>query len=183
MERTHRVLVSRVIRVALIVVAIVLAGSWIFGRVRPSTNFTLESTPTSVEALSAGDVQIFNIDSTVDLVLKDQRILAGLSPQMVTKVRGELAKEQGKDSGLGGSIAAMVKKTVSDNIATRVVYDINDIEDMRYEGEQIVIDWKSGRTQKLFGGVQVQGDREANRFRREDATRFIELVKARQRTP
>jgi hypothetical protein len=75
----------------------------------------------------------------------------------------------------------MVTQQVADKIDTRVVYDVQDIRDIRYDDPHIVIQWKRGGEERLFGSVKVDGGRDANRFRREDAERFIAAVKERQR--
>jgi hypothetical protein len=136
----------------------------------------------TVTQLSAGDAQLFNVDSTVDLILQGDKLLAGLSPKTVAKIRSEIDKAgSGDASGLGAQIAAAVKEQVADKIGMHVAYDIHDIEDIRYEDERIVIDWRSGKQQRLFESVKVDGNRgDANRFHEAEARRFIELVKARK---
>ena len=181
MEIQQRRAVSRFVRFLLIALAAGIVILWIGRRAPKSvTTVKLESPPP--EALAAGDVQIFNVDTTLDVVLRGSRIYAGLSPKIVDKVRGELAKESGNTTGVGGAIAQMVKQQVADKIGTRVVYDVASIEDIRYEEPSIVIEWKQGGEERLFGNVKVDGDRNANRFRREDAERFIAAVKERQRS-
>jgi hypothetical protein len=180
MEIRQRRTISRFVRFLLVALAVGIVVLWIGNRTpRSVKTLKLESPPP--EALAAGDVQIFNVDTTLDIVLKGTRIYAGLSPKIVDKVRTELAKDAGNTSGVGGAIAQLVKQQVADKIATRVVYDIASIEDIRYEEPSIVIRWKNGGEEKLFGKVKVDGDRDANHFRREDAERFIAAVKERQR--
>ena len=147
------------------------------GNVRFSTNV-----PTAAE-LGPGDMQLFNVDSTVDLILQGPHILAGLSPKTVERVRSEIRNAGPDDSsGLAGFIASTVKEQVADKIGTHVRYDIRDIRDIRLDGDQLVIEWKSGKEQQLFESVKVDRERgRTNRFNREDALRFIELVKASQR--
>ena len=58
----------------------------------------------STDALAPGDMRIYNVDSSVDLILQGDRILAGLSPKTVAKVKDELARSASEDtSGLGGT--------------------------------------------------------------------------------
>jgi hypothetical protein len=180
MELNQRRRVYRLVQVGLVLLVVAVAAMWLLRR-SPARHFTVQTEAPPVEALGPGDLQIFNVDSTVDMILKDDKILAGLSPKTVAKVRDELARTD-RDTGLGGSIAKFVKQTVADKIGTRVVYNIADIRDMRYENERFVIEWKRGGDQQLFGNVKVDGDRDANRFRSDDARRFIDAVKARQKT-
>lgn len=138
--------------------------------------------PTAAE-LGPGDMQILNQDATVDLILRGPHLLAGLSPQSVERVRAKI-RESGPDdsTGVAGFIATTVKEQVADKIGTHVRYDVVDIRDIRLEGERLVIEWKSGKRQQLFESVKVDGQRgTTNRFHRDEALRFIELVKARQR--
>ena len=182
MELRQRRTISRFVRLLLVALAIGIAIAWCARRA-PSgaTAMRMQSSPPA--ALSAADVQIFNVDTTVDLILQGTKIYAGLSPKIVERVRGELTKSTQKDtSGIGGAIAQMVKQQVADNIDTRVVYDVQDIRDIRYDDPHIVIQWQRGGEERLFGSVKVDGDRDANRFRREDAERFIAAVKERQRS-
>lgn len=137
----------------------------------------------AVTELGPGDARLFNVDTTVELILRGHQMLAGLAPKMVERIRSEIKSSGPKqDEGIGGAIAAAVKEQVADKIAIHVEYDIRDIEDIRYEDNRIVVQWKTGKEQELFGSVQRDGRRgDANNFRRDEALRFIELVKARQR--
>jgi hypothetical protein len=182
MELRQRRTVSRFVRFLLIALAVGIAIAWLSRRTPEGVkNIQIESPPS--QALGSGDLQIFNEDTTVDLVLQGTRIYAGLSPKIVEKVRGDLARSTGKDTaGIGGAIAQLVKQQVADKIDTRVVYDIDAIRDIRYDEPSIVVEWKRGGEEHLFGKVKVDGDRNTNRFRRADAERFIAAVKARQRS-
>jgi hypothetical protein len=185
MELRQRRVVSRFVRLALIALAIGIGIFWLRDDDEPKVKartFDMTSTATATH-LGPGDVQIFNVDSSVDIILAGTKINAGLSPRVVAKVRGELAKETEKDtSGFGGAIAQLVKEQVADKIGTRVVYDIDAIQDIHYRDPSIVIEWKHGGEERLFGSVKVDGDKNTNRFRREEAERFIAAVKARQRS-
>lgn len=186
MEIRQRRVVSRFVRLALVALAIGIGIFWLRSdeqepKAKQKT-FDFTGTATA-QPLAPGDVQIFNVDSSLDIILAGTKINAGLSPRIVAKVRGELAKETEKDtSGFGGAIAQMVKQQVADKIGTRVVYDIDAIKDIHYREPSIIIEWKHGGEERLFGSVKVDGDRETNRFHRDEAERFIAAVKARQRS-
>jgi hypothetical protein len=185
MELRQRRTVSRAIQVALIALAIGIAIGWAKRRTPGGGNVRMQVDPPVVEAVVGGDLQIFNVDTTVDLILKGDRIYAGLSPKIVDKVRADLARGQEKDtSGLGGAIASIVKQQVADKIAARVVYDVHDIRSIEYREPSIVVEWKRGGEEQLFSSVKIDHDgdkRSGNRFRREDAERFIAAVRERQR--
>ena len=133
------------------------------------------------DSLGPGDMRIYNSDSTVDLVLHGSDILAGLSPKMVSQIKAKIDTSTAKDStGLGAGIASIVKKSVAGAIGTHAVFPIADIRDIRYEDDQIVVDWNDGRKHSIFENANVNGKKASRSFRADDAQRFIEAVKARK---
>lgn len=132
--------------------------------------------------LAAGDMRIYNRDSTVDLVLRGAEVLAGLSPKTVAKVQAEMQKSSDKDSsGLGGLIASTVKQTVASTIGIHAAYPVSSIENMRYEDGQLVIEHTNGKTTRLFGDTKVNNREQGKTFDEDDAQRFIEAVMRRKR--
>jgi hypothetical protein len=182
----ERRIASRIIRFGLVALAIVIAAGWALSKadVRGGTSMRVEGEAPAMETLAAGDVQIFNEDSTVDVILAGDRLSAGLSPQKLAEVRAEIARSTEKDtSGIGGSIAQVVKKTVSDKISLRAVYPLADLRDLRYEDDgRLILEWKNGKETTLLGdNVRVDNDRDSNKFRRDDAERLIAAVRGRLR--
>jgi hypothetical protein len=182
----ERKLASRMIRFGLVALAIVIAATWALSKadIRSGTSVRVEGQAPPIETLAAGDVQIFNEDSTVDVILAGDRLSAGLSPQKLEEVRADIARSSAKDtSGIGGSIAQVVKKTVADKISIRAVYPLADIRDLRYEDDgRLILEWRNGKETTLLGdNVRVDNDRDANKFRRDDAERLIAAVRARLR--
>lgn len=183
-EYRSRRWVGRMVRAALITVAIVLVGVWVWRRVpRPGGQITVMREPIAEAALGPGDLRIYNRDSTVDLILQGNRILAGLSPKTIAKVQADLAKpDNTKDStGIGNLIASTVKQTVANAIGTHMAYSLADVRDMRYEDGQIIIERKAGGDTRLFGDAKVNGEEKGKLFREADAQRFIEAVRARKK--
>lgn len=184
MGPSSRRFVAGLIRIGLVILAIVIAGAYIGHRGPKRSHMQVRiDEPPPPAALAPGDLRIYNADSAVDLVLQGNRILAGLSPKTVAKVRADLEKSASEDtSGLGSSIASVVKKSVAGAIGTHGAFPISAIRDIRYEGGDvgnIVIDWKDGGAHELFGNTNVNGTKVGNSFRREDAERFVAAVKAR----
>jgi len=135
----------------------------------------------STDSLGPGDLRIYNADSSVDLVLQGDRILAGLSPKTVAKVRGELDTSGRHDtSAFGGAISQIVKRTVASAIGTHVAFPLSQIRDIRYDDGRMEFDWVDGGHHQLFNGTNVDGKNESNSFRQEDAQRFIDAVRARK---
>ena len=177
---TSRRMIGGVIRLALVVLAIVFVGRYFMRRTSGPSHVRVRTEAAVLDTLSPGDLRIYNMDSTVDLVLKGDEILAGLSPKMVAKIQNELDTSASHDtSGIGASISQIVKKSVAGAIGTHAAFPLSDIRDIRYEGDQIVFDWKDGGKHQIFGGTKVNGGRVSNSFRREDAERFVGAVRAR----
>ena len=181
MDASSRRWVARLIRVGLVILAMAVVASWI-GRRTPErpAHMRVETDVPAPDSLRAGDVQIFNSDSTVDVILSGDRILAGLSPKTVHKVRTELGRPN-SDSGLGGSIASLVKKTVAGAIDTHMEFSLADVRDVRYDEGRLYLELNKGGDHLLFGDTKVNGERRANTFRADEAQRFIEAVRARKR--
>lgn len=182
-EYTSRRWIGRLARIGLITIAILLVGAWIWRRIpRPHGEITVMREPIAEAALGPGDLRIYNRDSTVDLILQGNRILAGLSPKTIAKVKADLNKpDNGKDStGLGNLIASTVKQTVANAIGTHVAYPLSDIRNIRYENGQLIIERRNGDETHLFGDTKVNGEEKGKLFREEDAQRFIEAVRARK---
>ena len=195
--RTRR-WIGRLIRTGLIAVAVVFVASWGWMKVSGGRNFVfsranhgsgrtiggvsgVESAVTDA-SLGAGDLRIYNRDSTVDLVLRGSQVLAGLSPMTIAKVQADMAKGSDKEtSGLGGMIASTVKKTVASTIGTHVAYPVANIRDIRFEDGQLLIEHTNGTETRLFGSTKVNGRDAGKLFEETDADRFIEAVRARRR--
>jgi hypothetical protein len=195
-ERKRRRLTARLVQLALIVFAVILGvgfftsrrGPDVEGRIaRGSRDISISTDVPTATQLGPGDMQLFNEDSTVDLILQGRTILAGLSPQTVERIRSKMRERgdrEGDSSGLGAMIAATVRDQVADKIGTHVTYSIDEIREIRLEGDRLVMEWNSGRQQQLFESVKIdRGRGDANRFRRDEALRFIELVNARKKQP
>ncbi len=182
MSDTSRKWAGRAIQVVLLFAALAFVGNWFrsrFASARHDTHVAaLQAAP---DSLGPGDLMILNADSTVDLTLAGDRIWAGLSPKMVAKVRADLDTTQHADTGLGGSIAKLVKRSVAGAIGTHAVYRLADLRDVRYENGRLIFDWKSGGHDTMFKNTNVNGDRADDSFRKEDAERFIAAVHARQK--
>lgn len=191
-ERKRRRLTARFVQLVLIMLAVGISIAFVTARRGPGPDVARDRGTTIVlppdipapTQLGPGDMQLLNADRTVDLILRDRTILAGLSPQTVERIRTKMRERgPGDSSGLGGMIATTVRNQVADKIGTHISYNIDDIADIRLEGDRLVIDWNSGKQQQLFESIKIDNDRSANRFIREEALRFIEMVKARQRQP
>ena len=184
MNQTSRRAVSVVIRIGLVGLAIVLVGTWFSHRIH-APSYAAHARVVTVEpsdaALGAGDYRLYNVDSAVDVTLVGNRILTGLSPKTVAEVRGKIESSTQEDTGgMGGAIASMVKKTVADRIGTHAAFDLADIRDIRFENGRLVFVWRDHSNGNAFGDhVRVNG-KDSNRFRQDEAERFIAAFHARK---
>lgn len=178
----HRRWIGRLIKVGLLGLAVVVVFAFLRRKSPVRGDLRLDANPpVAGAALGTGDLRIYNRDSSVNLILQGDRILAGLSPQTVERVRRELESSTADDTGLGGSIAQIVKRSVAGSIGTHVVYPVRDIREIEYRDGQIVIVRHDGSATRLLGSVKT-GETEAGKtFRPDDAQRFVEAVRARKR--
>ena len=182
MELAQRRWVGRFVKLGLLAITILLVVNWLSRRAPRPSEIHVQSSAPIAAALGPGDAQIFTRDSAVNLILQGDKILAGLSPKTVAKIRAEIQQSGANDdtTALGGSIAKFVKQTVADNIGTHVVYPLAEIRDIAYEGDEIVIYDLHGNRKRMFGNVKMNKSEISKSFAREDAERFIEQVRARK---
>jgi hypothetical protein len=181
MSLSSRRTVAGAARLALVILAIVIVAGYVKRHVHtPSIGRIRTQAPPPDAPLAPGDMRIYNTDSSVDLLLVGNNILAGLSPKTVARVKNALDSSAERDTtGLGGSISQLVKKSVAGAIGTHAVFPLSEIRDVRYEGNQIVFEWKNGKSHQLFGSANVNGSKVSNSFRPDDAERFVGAVRAR----
>lgn len=129
--------------------------------------------------LGPGDVMITNRDSSVDMALVGQKIVVRLSDKTMEKVRRETDTSAVKDSGFGGSIERLVKRTVQSTLGQQFDYSLSDVKDARYENGTIVLD-VNGKEPRLLANTKVGGEKLMESFRPEDAQRFVAAVNARK---
>lgn len=186
MTVSSRRVVAGLIRFGLVLLAIVFVSGYFIHKRAPSIRhpMRMQTEVPPPTALAPGDMRIFNRDSSVDLILAGNNILAGLSPKTIAKVKDAVnEKTAGETTGFGGSIAQIVKSSVASAIGTHASFPISEISDIRYEHNTIVFDWKNGDKHELFSNTKVDGEKVSRTFAREDAERFIEAVKERMANP
>jgi len=130
-------------------------------------------------ALGPGDVQIVNEDSSVDMAVVGQQIIVRLSDKTMEKVRRETDTMGIKDSGFGGSIERLVKRTVQSALAQQYTYPLSEVRDARYEDGAIVLD-VNGHEPRLLANTKVNNRKLLESFRPDDARRFVAAVNAKK---
>jgi len=186
MTVSSRRVVAGLIRFGLVLLALFfVSGYFIHKRpARSKHTMRIETEVPPPGALAPGDMRIYNRDSSVDVILAGNAILAGLSPKTIAKVKDEVnSKTSGETTGIGGSIAQIVKSSVASAIGTHASYPLNELRDIRYEDETIVFEWKNGDDHELFSNTKVNGQKVSHTFAQEDAERFIAAVKERMAHP
>lgn len=168
----------------LVIFAFGLAFVWIKNRIHMPTmgkHVRVESQMPPAN-LGPGDMRLYNTDSSVDVVLMGDNIMAGLSPKTVAKVKGSLEDSKGDSTGFGGMISGIVRSSVAGAIGTHAVFPLSEIKDIRYEDGRIRVTWMDGGNHDLFGDGKVRVNKEevSHSFDEADAKRFVAAVRARK---
>lgn len=171
----------------LVIFAFALAFVWIKHRIHVPTvgKHVRVETQMPPDTLGPGDVRLYNNDSTVDIVLLGDNILAGLSAKTVAKVKGSLEDSKGDTTGFGGMISSIVRSSVAGAIGTHAVFPLSEVKDIQYDGGRIRVTWMDGGNHDLFGDAKVKVDKGevSHSFNEADAKRFVAAVRARKGLP
>lgn len=182
MELRNRKRVIFFVRLGLIAATIIFVFSWIGGRVSNGLkDVKVQREAPSASALGPGDVQILTTDGTFDVILTGDKILAGLSPATVAKVRDEMGKQSGNDSGLGAVIAGAVKSSVASAIGMHINYPLSNVKELKFLDGKLTIVTNDGSTHGLSGDSKDGNRKEKAQFAKADADRLIAAVDARKR--
>jgi hypothetical protein len=179
-----RRVVGNLIAFALVCVTLVMLVGWVKRKVSNTHNHVRVEAQAPPDSLGPGDMRIYNADSSVDVVLMGDRILAGLSPKTVTKIKSGLDESRSGDtSGFGGMISQIVKSSVAGAIGTHAVFPLTEIQDIHYADGKIHVKWTDGSDRELFNGTSVNHQKVSDSFNEADAKRFVEAVRERKGLP
>jgi hypothetical protein len=168
---------------AVIVVTVLAAACGRHDRDRDGRNIEAQGNVANRDSaltLGAGDVKIVSEDSSVDLAVVGQQIVVRLSDKTMNKVRGETDTMAVKDSGFGGSIERMVKRTVQSALGHQFQYPLSDVRDAKYENGAIVLEPNGDRQPRLLANTKINGKKLMESFRPDDAKRFVAAVNAKK---
>lgn len=129
----------------------------------------------SALTLGPGDVKVVNEDSSVEMAVVGQQIVVRFSDKTMEKIRQQTDTTH-TDSGFGGSIERMVKRTVQSALGRQMTYPLSDVRDAKYEDGAIVLDANSGKQQHLLANSNFNGKKLLESFRPDDAKRFVDAV-------
>src|SRR4029077_8074786 len=175
--------VGGLIRFGLVILACWLVIAWVRRKVSSHNHVRVEA-QAPPETLGPGDMRIYNADSSVDVVLMGDKILAGLSSKTVAKIKSGLEEAgSGDTSGFGGMVSQIVKSSVAGAIGTHAVFPLAEIKDIHYADGKIRVQWTDGSDRELFSGTSVNHQKVSDSFNEADAKRFVEAVRARKGLP
>lgn len=175
--------VGGLIRFGLVILACWLVIAWVRRKVSSHNHVRVEA-QAPPETLGPGDMRIYNADSSVDLVLMGDKILAGLSAKTVAKIKSGLDESRSGDtSGFGGMVSQIVKSSVAGAIGTHAVFPLSEIKDVHYADGKIRVQWSDGGDKELFSGTSVNHQKVSDSFNEADAKRFVDAVRARKGLP
>jgi hypothetical protein len=178
-----RRVIGGLIRFGLVILACWLVIAWVRRKVSSHNHVRVEA-QAPPDSLGPGDMRLYNADSSVDVVLMGNKILAGLSSKTVAKIKSGLDESRSGDtSGFGGMVSQIVKSSVAGAIGTHAVFPLADIKDIHYADGKIRVQWTDGSDRELFSGTSVNHQKVSDSFNEADAKRFVEAVRARKGLP
>lgn len=147
---------------------------------QPQVRVTSES---GERPLGANDVRIISTDGALVLSVIGDSVWMQLSDSLRQSVRDEVRKESGDSGSLGATIANAVGAAVSAAMGVAVRVPATAIENLRSENGHLRFTVKGAKVR--FNDKRSGNDDAGNggAFREEDATRFIEAVRAAQSRP
>jgi hypothetical protein len=175
-----RRLIGGLVSFGLVIFGFALLFEWVKHRVHmPSQHVRVEN-QMPPDSLGPGDMRLYNADSSVDIVLMGDKILAGLSAKTVAQIKGSLNDSHTDSTGLGGMISGIVKSSVAGAIGTHAVFPLAELKDIQYQDGRIHVTWADGGDRDLFNGTTVNHQKVSNSFNEADAKRFVAAVRARK---
>ncbi len=167
----------------LVLFGFALVFVWIKRRIHMPSQHVRVETQVPPDSLGPGDMRLYNADSSVDIVLMGDRILAGLSAKTVAEIKRSLNDSHSDSTGLGGMISGIVKSSVAGAIGTHAVFPLAEIKDMQYQDGHIRVTWTDGGDRDLFNSTEVNHRKVSNSFNDADAKRFVAAVRERKGLP
>lgn len=138
---------------------------------------------------TAGALVITNRDNSVSLGLADDRVWMQLSDSLRRVIREQVAAQPAsRDTATGGGalgafIERTVKKTVQGALDQRLSRSLDDIEDVRYENEEIRFTYR-GTSLVKFENIKVNDNVPVLRsFPPDDARRWVDAVRRAKGLP
>lgn len=132
-----------------------------------------------VEAEPTADIAIETRDGNVVLALGEDEVFMRLSDKALAEASKELKTRDTdpKDTKVGAMIEDMVKKGIEKAINSRIVYQLHEIRDVRYEDGEIRFEYRDKHVMSFETFKGEDDENVMSRFRPDDARRFVSAVK------
>ena len=172
-------------RTALVLVALAGLVACDNAKVRTSTDRSDHSDATFAKrdtnrTLGPGDVRIFNTDSSYELAVVRDSVIAGFGPKAIAQIQKGTDTTQVKGDGFGASIEKFVKSTVAGALNHEMKYAVADVQRVEYVGGKMEFYWKDGSRMKLFENTKQNDKPLSETFSEADAKAFIAAFDAKK---
>ena len=136
----------------------------------------------SSRALGPGDIRIASTDSSVELAIVGDSLVAGLGARVRNKVARDLdTTKLASSNGFGASIEKMVKSTVASALDHEIEFPLSQISDVQAQGGHLVFFDRDGKPMNVFQSRKDRdADDDAKTFPPSDAQAFVSAFKARK---
>ena len=129
--------------------------------------------------LGPGDVRVTNSDSSVEIAVIGDSIVAGLGPRVIAEIQ-KSTEPRTAGNGFGASIEKMVQSTVASAIDKEIKYAIADVQDVRFEDGRLQFFWRDGSRMSIFASSRSNNRPSSETFSEADAQQFIAAFHARK---
>jgi len=134
----------------------------------------------STRHLGPGDIRIASQDSSLELAIIGDSIVAGFGQRVHEKIARETDTSKVNGDGMSASIEKFVKGTVASALNHDMMFPVAEISDVRYEDGFIRFYDNKGNRMNMFEQSRRDRDDEKTRFSEADANAFINAFKARK---
>lgn len=143
-------------------------------------DFTAEGGPRLDSSADAGELpsdddDVFAIQTTNDVMklgLTDDVVYMRFSDQQLEEIDREIEIADGESEGLAARFESAVKGAVAKGLRTRISFDVDDIRDIRWENDRMVVELENGS--RAFGDLDVEDEDVTRQFAEDDVREFIE---------
>ncbi|HEY4138122.1 MAG TPA: hypothetical protein VGN65_06710 [Casimicrobiaceae bacterium] len=132
----------------------------------------------STRVLGPGDIRISSQDSSYEVAIVGDSMVAGFGARMRTKLHTDLDTSQVAGTGIGASIEKMVKGTVANALDHELELPLSEISDVQAQDGRLIFFDKNGKRMNMF--KSDKGDNDSKAFREADADAFVAAFKSRK---
>jgi hypothetical protein len=133
----------------------------------------------SSRVLGPGDIRIASQDSSVEVAIVGDSMVAGLGARVRDKVDRDLDTSDVASDGLGASIEKMVKGTVANALNHELQFPLSEISDVQTEDGHLIFFDKDGKRMNMLHSSDKHSD-DSKVFLPDDAEAFVAAFKAKK---